>query len=457
MLTVTNPFSGEKIATLQCHSTKEVKNICAAAKLAQKHWAKKPYSEKNEIITNFRNILKDQADTCAKILSSEMGKPLHHAKYEITASLDRIDWFLEHTPKTLNTTFLPVNNSVSEHITYEPLGVVACISAWNYPYFVGLNIIIPALLTGNSVVYKPSELTPLTGQKIEELLHSSGVNHGIFSSIIGAGGIGEALCQQEIDAVFFTGSYKTGAKIFHNLPSKLIKVGMELGGKDSAYVTNDCDIEKTAATVADACFFNAGQSCCAVERIYVHEEVYDEFCTKFKNFVLQIKYGSPLEHDTYMGPLARFDQIKFLNSQIEDALAKGAKILAKNDTIPSSGQFFPATALCQVDHSMDIMKEESFGPIIGIQKVSSDQEALQLMNDSEYGLTASVHCRDENRAQTIMNELQVGTVYLNCCDRVSVQVPWSGRKHSGIGQTLSFLGIQSFVNPKSWQIKSTDV
>jgi acyl-CoA reductase-like NAD-dependent aldehyde dehydrogenase len=231
-------------------------------------------------------------------------------------------------------------------------------------------------------------------------------------------------------------------------------VGLELGGKDPLYVTDEiADLKKTANAVAEGCFYNNGQSCCAVERVYVHERVYDELIRHFKDETLALKAGDPSKREFLQGALTRPSQIGFLESQIEDALAQGAKILAGGKRIPGAGSFFEPTALIDVNHSMKVMREESFGPIIGIQKVKNDQEAITLMNDTEYGLTASVYSTNLDRAKSILAEINSGTAYINCCDRVSPYLPWSGRKHSGLGATLSTLGILAFTQPRGWHIR----
>jgi acyl-CoA reductase-like NAD-dependent aldehyde dehydrogenase len=340
-----------------------------------------------------------------------------------------------------------------ELITFDPLGVVANISAWNYPYFVGGNVFVPALLTGNAVLYKPSEFATLTGLHIERLLHEAGVPKDVFITLVGRGEVGAALLAQELDGVFFTGSHATGKRIAAAVGARFIKLQLELGGKDPSYVTEDSDLKAAAESLADGAMYNTGQSCCSVERIYVHERVHDAFVAAFVEAVRGFKRGDPMREDTYIGAITRAPQLDVLDAQVADALAKGATLRLGGARGKGPGQWFEPTVFTEVNHTMSLMIEESFGPVIGIQKVSGDAQALALMNDTRYGLTAGVFTRDEARAKTILSKVNAGTVYWNCCDRVSPRLPWSGHGDSGVGLTLSTQGIQTFTRPRAWHLR----
>jgi acyl-CoA reductase-like NAD-dependent aldehyde dehydrogenase len=345
-----------------------------------------------------------------------------------------------------------------EKISWEPLGVIANISAWNYPYFVSTNVILPGLLTGNTILFKPSEYSSFSGIAMVKLLHQSGIPKEVLIPVIGGGNVGATLIsQKELSGVFFTGSKPTGEKIATACAKNMVKLQEELGGKDPFYVCEDvADIASTAASLADGAFFNNGQSCCSVERIYVHSSIYKEFVGHFVKEVKSFTMGDPMDEKTYLGPLTRSAQIDILKSQVEDALTKGATLLlgGKPTTINGRGYYFEPTVLVNVNHTMDVMRDESFGPIIGIQPVNSDEEAIALMNDTEFGLTSGVYSSNKKRAETILEQINSGTVYWNCCDRVSPNLPWSGRKGSGIGITLSKEGIKTFLKPKAWHLKS---
>jgi acyl-CoA reductase-like NAD-dependent aldehyde dehydrogenase len=341
-----------------------------------------------------------------------------------------------------------------EKIVYEPLGIVGNISAWNYPYLVGVNVFIPALLAGNGVLYKPSEYATLTGLHIQRLLHGAGVPTDVFQLVAGKGAAGEWLLQLPLNGYFFTGSYRTGRIIAERVAGKLVPCQLELGGKDPLYVMDDVeDIDKVAAAALEGVVYNNGQSCCAVERIYVQEGVYDAFVRSYTEQVRKMVVGDPMDASTELGPLSRPGQLEFLMGQINDAVGKGARVLYGGGRVARQGYFIEPAVLVDVDHGMKLMKEESFGPVVGIQRVKDDAEAVALMSDTEYGLTAAVYSKDFERADRVMRKLNTGTVYWNCCDRVSAGLPWSGRKHSGLGMTLSYQGIRAFVQPKAYHIR----
>jgi acyl-CoA reductase-like NAD-dependent aldehyde dehydrogenase len=332
--------------------------------------------------------------------------------------------------------------------------VVCNISAWNYPYLVGVNVFVPALLAGNAVLYKPSEYSTLTGSEIEKLLKQAGVPNHVFHVAIGAKAVGELLLDLPFNGYFFTGSYKTGKYIYEKVAPKMVPCQLELGGKDPLYVADDiADVKAVAAGTADGAFYNNGQSCCAVERIYVHEKVYDEYVSEFVKEVKSWKIGQPTEVGVYIGPLSRKEQVSFLESQIKDAIEKGGKVMTGGKRMTGIGYYFEPTVISNVNHQMNVMREESFGPIIGIMKVKSDEEAVQLMKDTEYGLTAAVYSSNQSRAENILNQINSGTGYWNCCDRVSAALPWSGRNHSGFGATLSHAGLRAFTKTKAYHLK----
>ena len=304
-------------------------------------------------------------------------------------------------------------------------------------------------------MYKPSEYATLTGLEIEKVLQRSGLPENIFHVVIGAKKLAKYYWNSLLMDIFFTGSYKTGKYIYERIAPKMVPCQCELGGKDPLYIADDVnDISKVAAGTADGAFYNNGQSCCSVERIYVHEKIYDEYVDEFVKEVKSWKIGLPTEDGVYLGPLTRKEQVNIVKQQVNDALQKGAKLITGGYSINTKGYFFEATILTNVTHEMDVMKDESFGPIIGIMKVANDDEAIELMKDTEYGLTASVYSSDKERAEKILQKINAGSGYWNCCDRVSASLPWSGRKHSGFGATLSHAGLRTFTKPKAWHLRS---
>jgi acyl-CoA reductase-like NAD-dependent aldehyde dehydrogenase len=272
--------------------------------------------------------------------------------------------------------------------------------------------------------------------------------------VFGGAQVGESVLDQPVDAVFFTGSYATGRRIAERVAPRLIRVQLELGGKDPSYVADDADVRVAAEGLADGAMYNTGQSCCSVERIYVHEAVYESFVEAFVNTVRGYKLGDPEEADTYIGPLAREAQLAVLEAQVADAVEKGAKVLTGGKRAERSGWYFEPTVIAGATNAMQLMREESFGPIIGISRVASDDEAVASMNDTEYGLTAGVYTKDRARAERLLSRVDAGSVYINACDRVSPRLPWTGRRHSGIGSTLSTHGIRTFLQPKAWHLRA---
>lgn len=457
MLIIRNPATGAVIAQKPVDTASQIADKYRRARKAQPTWAQTPYQIRAAAILRFRDLLIKNADDLAQTLSAEMGKPLSQAKGEIRATPQRIDFFLKHTEEAMKEELAAesgLTGGTREVITQEPLGVIANISAWNYPYFVGNNVFIPALLTGNTVLYKPSEFATLSGIAIDSMMHEAGIPADAFITVIGGGAEGAEILKHPVNGVFFTGSYGTGKKIAESVAGRMIRIQLELGGKDPVYVCEDVDIEKAAESLAEGAFYNAGQSCCAVERIYVNEKIYDRFLDAFTKNVKSYKCGDPMQDGTFIGPLTRAPQLDILDRQVQEARDKGARILAGGKRMLGPGQYYEPTVIADANNSLAVMREESFGPVIGLQKVKDDEEALRLMNDTDYGLTAGVYTANEDRAKRILSQVDSGSVYWNCCDRVSPRLPWTGRRNSGMGSTLSVIGIRAFLQPRAWHLRA---
>lgn len=453
-MNITNPATGELIRSVDMDSAASIQTKMDLLRKGQRSWAERDLAERITILQKFAALLQEDIQHCAAVLTEEVGKPLQQSSNEINGACTRIDWLTNNAAKYLSDEWMTETGSTKEKIVYEPLGIVCNISAWNYPYLVGTNVFVPALLAGNAVLYKPSEMATLTGMEIQTHLYKAGVPENVFQLAIGDKAVGELLLDTDLDGYFFTGSYKTGKYIYERVSKKMKPCGLELGGKDPLYITDlISDIKTTAINTADGVFYNNGQSCCSVERIYVHENVYKEYIDAFLAEVKSYHSGEPTEEGVYIAALTRKEQPAFLLNQVTDALQKGAKLLCGGKIVEGKGNYFEPTVLADVTHEMAIMKEESFGPVIGIMKVGSDEEAIALMNDTDYGLTAAVYCDDENRALQIQKRLNAGTVYWNCCDRVSAALPWSGRKQSGFGSTLSHAGLRAFTQPKAYHLR----
>lgn len=453
-MNIINPATAEVIAQVTKDDASSLNEKLKQLEAGQKSWTKVTLQDRIEVMRRYSNLLAENLEVLAMTLTEEVGKPIQQSRNEINGSRARIEWLTNNADKYLQEEIMHASAGMTELIRYEPLGIVCNISAWNYPYLVGTNVFIPALLAGNAVLYKPSEHATLTGLHIEKLLKQAGIPDNVFQVAIGAAETGEILLSLPLDGYFFTDSYKTGKYIYEKVAHKMVPCQCELGGKDPLYITEDIDdISAIAAGTADGAFYNNGQSCCAVERIYVHEKVYDQYVDAFVKEVQSWKLGNPMEEGVYLGAITRKTQIGFLEKQVADAIVKGAALLTGGKRIEREGFYFEPTILVNVNHDMSVMREESFGPIIGIMKVKDDGEALSLMNDSDYGLTAAVYGRDKARAEKILSQTDAGTGYWNCCDRVSAALPWSGRRHSGFGSTLSHVGIRAFTQPKAFHLK----
>jgi len=452
---IINPATAQVIADVKEDTRDSIAAKLSLLQSGQRQWKETSIKNRLDCIIRFGDLIHENKNELSAILTAETGKPIQQSLNEIGGAQNRIEHLKLNAEKWLAPEVLVDYGDTHERIIYEPLGVVANISAWNFPYNVGYNVFLYALVAGNAVLYKPSEYASLTGLQFEKYLMEAGVPADVFQCVIGGGAVGQHLLDMDLGGYFFTGSYATGRQILQSVAHNMVPIQLELGGKDPLYVMDDvADVRQAAINAAEGAFYNNGQSCCAVERIYAHEKIYDAFVASFVEEVNTYKIGDPTSLETFIGPLTRVRQIAVLDGQVKDALEKGAELKCGGGAVGGIGSFYQPTVLVNVDHAMKVMQEESFGPVIGIQKVGSDKEALRLMNDSVYGLTAAVFSQDEQRAVSILSQMNTGTVYWNCCDRVSANVPWSGRKNSGIGATLSSQGIRAFVQPKAYQLRN---
>ena len=453
-MNIINPATEEIITSVQEDNEASLALKFGRLKKSAKVWAAVPIQTRAEILEKFVSLLKENIEELASILTSEMGKPLQQSRNEINGAGAKATWLAQHASQYLSEEIMSVSDQMTEKIVHEPLGIICNISAWNYPYNVGVNIFVPALLAGNAVMYKPSEYATLTGLQIGKYLVEAGVPEDVFQVAIGEGEVGKALLDMPFNGYYFTGSYQTGQKIYQHVAKKMVPCVLELGGKDPVYVADDVvDVAGAAAGIADGAFYNNGQSCCSVERIYVQSAIYDAFVEAFVAEVTSWKMGSPTEDGVYITVLSRRAQLEVLESQVADALAKGAQILVGGKLVNRKGNYFEPTVLVNVTNEMAVMREESFGPIIGIMRVEHDAEAVARMNDTDYGLTAGVYSASQQRAETMLAQIDAGSGYWNCCDRVSAALPWSGRGHSGFGSTLSEVGLRAFTKPKAYHLR----
>ena len=453
-MNIINPATEELIKQVNADTAETLALKFQRLQIAQPAWAARTVEDRVRIILRFVSLLKENIEPLAAILTAEMGKPVQQSRNEINGASGKATWLAEHASKYLADELMSVSEQMTEKIVYEALGVICNISAWNYPYNVGVNVFVPALLAGNAVMYKPSEYATMTGMEIARYLHEAGVPEDVFVVAMGEGDVGKALLDLPFQGYYFTGSYPTGKYIYERVSEKMVPCILELGGKDPVYVADDVvDVAGAAAGIADGAFYNNGQSCCSVERIYVHENIYDAFVEAFVTEVNSWKIGAPTEEGVYISVLSRKNQIAVLEAQVRDATNKGARVLTGGAAMEGKGYYFAPTVLVDVQQHMLVMQEESFGPIIGIMKVHSDTEAVAMMNDTAYGLTAGVYSASQTRAEGILAQVNSGSGYWNCCDRVSAALPWSGRGHSGFGSTLSHVGLRAFTKTKSYHLR----
>jgi len=453
-LDVRNPATGEHIRSVAVTDGREIEQKVERARRAQADWRTRSYDDRAAGLRAFRELLAAEAEECARVTTREVGKPIAQSRNEVRAVLDRIDWNIDHVGPLIAARTVTTGDgaTVGERVTHEPVGLVAHVSAWNYPYFVGLNTIVPALLAGNAVLYKPSEHATLTGLRLVDLMHRAGVPVDVVQAIVGRGAVGAALVASDVDMVCFTGSYETGRRVARSVADRLVRLQLELGGKDGAYVCDDVDVESAALALVEGAFYNGGQSCSAVERIFVHDAVFDRFTEAFVDVVRAYRVGDPEDEQTDVGPLARAAQLDVLEAQVADAVEKGARVVCGGGRIDRPGSWFEPTVLVDVDPGMSVMRDETFGPVIGLQRVRDDAEATECLDDTEFGLGAAVFSRDRARAERILGALEVGNAYWNTSDRSSVRLPWSGRRHSGLGVSMSESGVRAFVREKAWHL-----
>ncbi len=456
-LALENPATNEIFKTLEMPDEQELQRMIQKARRAFEEWRWTPIVERIAITSRFIDEMMKRREELAKEITLQMGKPIKQARAEVATMADRTRYMASIAEAALADEILPEKAGFFRKIAHEPRGVVLDIAAWNYPLLISINIVAPAILAGNTVLLKHSSLTPLCAIRMQEAYAAAGLPEGVTQAVTSDRRGGDFLVQSPgVDTVFFTGSVAGGCEVYQKASSGLKRVGLELGGKDPAYVRADADLAFTVPNVADGAFYNCGQSCCAVERIYVDRKIYDKFLEAFLQEVQSYKPGDPLSEETYLGPLAQKNQIGVLEEQIEDAVRRGAKILLGGNTtkVNGRGNYFEPTVLVNVTNDMQLMQEESFGPIIGIMPVSGDEEALRLMNDSHYGLTASIWSRDEEAALKLAPRMQAGTIYLNRCDYLDPALPWIGYKESGLGCSLSHHGFREVTKPKSYHFKN---
>ncbi len=452
-----SPIDGSIYVERELANQAQIDQTVEQAVKAQQQWRQTPLSERRSICLAMLRAFNDNADEIAEQLCWMMGRPIQYAKSEVAGMIDRAEYMIAIAEQALAPIELPPVAGFRRFIKHEALGVAFVVAPWNYPYLTAINAIIPAIMAGNAVIIKHSAQTPLCAEQLAKAFTAAKLPEGIFQYLHLSHPDTERLIKQpQIDYVAFTGSVDGGVMVEKAASGRFIGVGLELGGKDPAYVRADADIDQAVATCIDGAFFNSGQSCCGIERIYVASEVFDLFVSKATALVNAFKLGRSDDPNTTLGPLVKTSAADFVRGQISDAVAMGAIAHIDAANFPLDKQSTPYLApqlLTNVDHSMRIMTDESFGPVVGIMKVDSDAQAIALMNDSEFGLTACVFSQNVDEALAIGEQLETGTFFLNRCDYLDPALAWTGVKNSGRGCTLSTLGYESLTRPKSFHLK----
>ncbi len=428
------------------------------AEAAKEGWKAMPLEERARLCTAAVDAFVARRDEIAAEITWQMGRPIRHAPGEISGFEERARHMIAIAAEALADLDVGTKEGFTRFIRREPFGLVFTIAPWNYPYLTAVNSVVPALMAGNVVILKHSAQTPLCAERMAEAFAQAGLPEGVFQYLHLSHADTERMIRApEVNFVAFTGSTTGGAAVEKAAAGRFIGVGLELGGKDPAYVRADADLAHAVENLVDGAFFNAGQSCCAIERIYVHTEVYDAFLDGFVELVRNYRLGDPTDPETTLGPVVRRTAADHVRRQVEAAVAAGARPLVDGADFPAAREDSPYLApqvLVEVDHSMAVMTEESFGPVVGIMKVEDDETAIRLMNDSRFGLTASVWTRDEAAAKTIGERVDTGTWFMNRCDYLDPALAWTGVKDSGRGCSLSVLGYEQLTRPKSFHLRT---
>ena len=453
-----SPIDGSLYVERDLADIEQINSTLTRAKEAQNAWKNTTLQVRKAMCLKAVEAFTEKKSQIAEELCWQMGRPIKYAEGEVSSFADRAKHMVSIADDSLAIISVSEKNGFDRYIKREPVGIVLVVAPWNYPLHTPINAIIPALLAGNTVILKHSSQTPLCAERIVEAFETAGFPKGVVQYLHMDHSNTETLIKSKhISGVAFTGSVAAGVKIEQAAAGRFIGVGLELGGKDPAYIRSDADIDYAVECTVDGAFFNSGQSCCGIERIYVHESIYDEYVTKFVALVKQYKLGRSDDPETTLGPLVRDSAAEFVRGQILDSIKQGAipHIDPYSFSLDKKGSAYMAPqVLTNTNHSMRVMTEESFGPVVGIMKVNSDAEALVLMNESEFGLSAAIFSSDIEAAVALGDKIETGTFFVNRCDYLDPALAWTGVKNTGRGTTLSSQGFQAFTRLKSFHIKT---
>jgi acyl-CoA reductase-like NAD-dependent aldehyde dehydrogenase len=452
-----SPVDGREVARRSVATPSAIAAAIAAARTAQRDWRHVPVAERARILSSAVDAMLAMKDEIGPELSWQMGRPIRYAAGELKSFEERARHMIAIADKALAPVVPDAREGFTRYIRRDPVGIVLTIAPWNYPYLTAVNSIIPALMAGNAVLLKHAAQTLLVGERFQMAMDRAGLPKGLFQSLV----LGHAetlalIGSGEINHVSFTGSVAAGRAVERAAAGTFTTMGLELGGKDPAYVRADADLGAAVETLVDGAMFNSGQCCCGIERIYVHSSLYQRFVDEAVALTAQYVVGSPLDEATTLGPMAQLRLADVVRSHLANAISRGAKAHLDPASFPGVKDATPYLApqiLTGVDHSMLVMSEETFGPVVGIMPVKDDSEAVRLMNDSQYGLSAAIFTRDEAAAAMLGDQLETGTVFMNRCDYLDPGLAWTGVKNTGRGASLSSLGYEGLTRPKSYHLK----
>ncbi|KFY82069.1 hypothetical protein V500_10840, partial [Pseudogymnoascus sp. VKM F-4518 (FW-2643)] len=442
VLTTISPTTNKGILTRAGATPADLETIVDVSAERFKTWSKTPFSERQAIVKKALEILLSKKDEYAKELTEQMGRPIAYTGVEVTTAAKRGDYLLKISESALEDTPGEPEKGFTRYIKKVPVGPVLILFAWNYPYLILINSLIPALLAGNTVILKPSPQTPTIVENLSSIFATAGLPKDVIQFFHSGtpSTIDTIVRNPKIALIAFTGSVAGGLAVQKAASDRVVPVGLELGGKDAAYVRKDVDVAWAAEEIVDGAVFNSGQSCCSIERVYVDASIHDKFVEEVQKVLKGYKLGDPFDKATNVGPVISKRSKVAIEGHISDAVAVGARnVTPANESFtspPAEGNFVAPTLLVDVDHSMAVMTEETFGPVIPVMKVKDDAEAVQLMNDSEFGLTASIWTKDTKKGAELAAEVEAGTVFVNRCDFPSPDLAWTGWKNSGMGVTL---------------------
>jgi len=458
MLKTVTPIDNSILVERKYSTHAEIDTALQNSYEARKKWKETSLSERKEVVRNFVKCFLSNNTEIVENLCKQIGRPISQCPGEMRGFEERANYMIDNADRALEDVVSRKDNEFDNYIKKEPLGTIFVIAPWNYPFNTSVNSIVPSLLSGNTVILKHSSQTPLCAEQLFDAATKASMPKHIFQFLhLDHSSTSKVISDNRINHVLFTGSVSGGKEIKKSIGTRFIGAGLELGGKDPAYVRSDCNLEHAIENLVDGSYFNSGQSCCGIERIYVDENIYDKFIDGFKSITEKYILGNPLEENTNLGPVVRMNAAKYIRTQVSQALNNGAKnIIDSNKFKADDGIncYVGPSALIEVDHSMEFMKEETFGPTVGIMKVKNEKDAVKLMNDSAYGLTASVWTSDKEFAQDMGLKVDTGTFFMNRCDYLDPGLAWTGVKDTGIGVTLSVLGFDHLTRAKSYHIRT---